>query len=97
MDPQAEREQVEALLREWDPIGVIGLPPNEYDSYAPQVHQTLADGCTPESLALTLGRIRTESMGLSACPSADLIAAKKMVEWWVSRDQPEGVLARRGP
>ena len=89
---RAERQHIEELLREWDPIGVIptlieeGLPPDEYDSYAPHVHRTLVDGCTAESLALTLGLFRTQSMGLPASPGTDLHAARRLVAWWASRD-----------
>jgi len=92
VDARAERQHVEELLRDWDPVGVIpalieeGLQPDEYDSYAPHVHRTLADGCTAESLALTLGLFRTRSMGLPASPSTDLAAARRLVAWWVSRD-----------
>lgn len=84
---------MEAFLREWDPIGVIptllkdGLPPNEYDSYAPQVHQMLADGCSAESIALSLGLIRTQSMGLPSLPASDLAVARRMVAWWTFRDK----------
>jgi hypothetical protein len=102
VDEQSERARVEELLREWDPIGIIstliedGLPPSEYDSYAPHVHRTLTDGCTAESLALTLGLIRTRSMGLPANPSADLIIAEKMVAWWDRTIRMSGSHTREG-
>jgi hypothetical protein len=89
---QGEGERVKAFLREWDPIGVIprlleaGLPPNEYDSYASEVHQRLAAGCTAEDLALTLELIRTKRMGLSPNPAADAATAQRLLAWWRSRD-----------
>lgn len=97
MNQRAELELVEALLRDWDPIGVIetlledGLPPNEYDSYAPHIRRTLADDdCTIEGLALTLELIRTRSMGLPECLDADRAAARRMIERWRARDESEG-------
>jgi len=92
VDPREERAQIERLLSEWDPIGVIprqiadGLPPSEYDSYAPEVHASLRSGCTAESLALCLGLIRTREIELSPDPNADLVAARNMLAWWESRD-----------
>ena len=61
----------EALLREWDPIGVIhdlvadGLEPNEYDSYAPHILGMLHSGVSGQELTKHLADCRTLSMGLS--------------------------------
>jgi hypothetical protein len=50
----------------WDPIGVAGVAQahDEYDSYAPAVWQMLEHGSSSEALAIHLGEIERERMGL---------------------------------
>jgi len=56
----------EILRREWDPIGVDGLPEDEYESYAAAVYVAIMDhGATAREVADYLFRIETEHMGLS--------------------------------
>jgi hypothetical protein len=46
--------RVEALLREWDPIGVrpgVVAPAGEYDSYAPAIVSLVEDGASAEDIA----------------------------------------------
>ncbi|WP_249136705.1 hypothetical protein [Bradyrhizobium tropiciagri] len=58
----------EILLRDWDPIGVYGIPKaaNEYDSYADKAYVMLMDdGASANAIALYLFKIATEHMGLT--------------------------------
>ena len=71
------------LRQDWNPIGVEGLPENEYTSYAPQVLALLEEGkCALSSLAAHLGQLRVSSMGLAPHPDADRGAAERLIEWW---------------
>ena len=61
------------LMREWDPIGVTGIPgaADEYDSYVGKVYLMLMDRQTDaedieEKIAAYLFNIATNEMGLSA-------------------------------
>ena len=55
-----------ALLREWDPIGVKGVPEaqDEYDSYAPHIY-TLLPTRPLHEFSDYLWRLETEHMGLT--------------------------------
>ena len=55
-----------ALLRDWDPIGVQEFPEahNEYDSFVPDVCRLLLDGADREELMSFLWWAETEHMGL---------------------------------
>ena len=58
----------EMLLRDWDPIGVYGVPEatDEYDSYADRAYVMLMDeGATANEIAFYLFTVATEHMGLS--------------------------------
>lgn len=55
-------------MREWDPIGVAGVPEaaDEYDSYAANAYVMLMDErATAEAIAAYLLDIATRHMGLS--------------------------------
>lgn len=90
---------VEEALRCWDPIGVIeslleeGLPPNEYDGYAPQTFAYVRDGADSKKIAKQLAWIRSSSMGLGpARPSEyEKELGEKLVAWRESgyADQPD--------
>jgi hypothetical protein len=56
------------LLREWDPIGIYGVgPEDEYDEYAVKLCAMLMDGEANEAeLANFMFRAATEPMGLAA-------------------------------
>jgi hypothetical protein len=59
----------EILMREWDPIGVCGVPEavDEYDRYVGKVYVMLMDErATREAIAAYLYDIATNYMGLSA-------------------------------
>ena len=77
---------VEALLREWDPIGVepgTVAPLDEYDSYAPTIVSMVTGGCAVDGLAAHLEHIATAHMGLKrSTPESQahsLNAAAKMI------------------
>jgi hypothetical protein len=58
----------EILLRDWDPIGVYGIPEaaHEYDAYANKAYVMLMDeGATASEIARYLYIVTTEHMGLT--------------------------------
>jgi hypothetical protein len=58
----------EILLRDWDPIGVSGIPEaaDEYDTYANRAYVMLMDeGATASEIAGYLYIVATEHMGLT--------------------------------
>ena len=67
---EARLEVVRRALRRWDPIGVIedleetGLPPNEYDSYAPHLLTIVESGADAHDISLHLVSIRVDFMSL---------------------------------
>ncbi len=79
---------VERFLQAWDPIGVIqdgvktGVPPTEYDSYAPKILGLLIKGISIEELANELSSIRTKQMGLTSKLEDDKSFAKGLMLWW---------------
>lgn len=62
-------ELVKAVLRRWDPIGVV--PEDEYDSYAPQLLSLLYAHCPKAEMADRLEALRTVTMGLPAARRRD--------------------------
>jgi len=74
--------RVEALLREWDPIGVrpgVDAPANEYDSNAPTIVAMVTAGASSGELAEHLGKLSAVRMGLWARPAWDLEIAGAIV------------------
>jgi hypothetical protein len=57
------RVVADALHRHWDPIG-SGVPPDEYDSYAPAVTGMIERRHTDREIAAHLAQIEEHSMGL---------------------------------
>jgi hypothetical protein len=75
--------KVMAMLRKWDPIGVISSGnQDEYDSYSPQIVRLLDHGCTAEELAAHLDQLVTDQMRLIVDHKRDLEIAKELVLWW---------------
>ena len=80
---------VEEALRHWDPIGVIGslredgLPPDEYDGYAPQIFAYVRDGADAKTVAKQLAWIRSTSMclGPSRPSEHEEEIGEKLVAW----------------
>jgi len=58
----------DVLMREWDPIGVAGIPEaaDEYDAYANKAYVMLMDDrATAEAISAYLFEIATSHMGLT--------------------------------
>jgi hypothetical protein len=72
------------LLNEWDPIGVRGAAgaEDEYDSYAGDVAEMLADGAGAEAIARFLGIVETDHIGLALRPDRNLAVARRAVAIW---------------
>lgn len=83
-------DAIERILRVWDPIGVIadleedGLPPNEYDDYAPHILGLLQREVGVTELAAHLEHCRTAAMGLPSNRVADEAIAISLLSWWES-------------
>jgi len=60
------RELRSLLMKEWDPIGVAGVPEayDEYDSYAGPLARRLREGANARDVAEYLAEVETERMGL---------------------------------
>ena len=79
---QRQLDQLNLILwAAWDPIG-LGVPTDEYASYAPRVLALLQAGSREGVVAEELSRIRSEQMGVPGCPDADSRAADKLCEWY---------------
>ena len=84
----AHIRMVERFLQEWDPIEVIGdqvkggVPPTEYDGYAPAILRMLTEGCSAEDLAEHLASLRADCMGFSRDDPNDGQIAEGLVRWW---------------
>lgn len=99
VDDETALETVKEALRRWDPIGVIdllledNLPPDEYDSYAPQIFAYVRDGADSATIAKQLAWIRSSSMSLgSTRPSEhEQELGEKLVAWRESgySDKPD--------
>ena len=80
---------VEEALRRWDPIGVIqdlvedGLPPDEYNSYAPTVLSHVISATDRMYVANYLAQIRSVQIGLgNGKPTEyEIVLSEKLLEW----------------
>ena len=70
----------DALMREWDPIGVKDVPEaqDEYDGYVGGVYRLLAAGASVRDVAEHLARIERDSMGVSTSPDQLMSVAAKV-------------------
>jgi hypothetical protein len=64
------------LLNEWNPIGVQGLPPDEYDSIIEPLLRRLARGCNEEFIVKFLDDRVGNDFGLSGEFGKKAFAAK---------------------
>jgi hypothetical protein len=69
------------LWSAWDPIG-CGVPPDEYDSYAPQILGLLQTDRPIEEVIAKLTELRTKQIGLGPDPATDRHVALKLTEWY---------------
>jgi len=84
----AQVRSVEAVLRRWDPIGVLmvdGGPEDEYDSYAPHIVSLIRHGGSLAEVVAHLNHLRTESMGLPMDTQADTAVAEEIIRVVASR------------
>ncbi len=73
---------VEAILRQWDPIGMLpdeGGPKDEYDSYAPHIVSMVQNNCSIAQLTAHLSHLRTEAMGIPNNEESDRRSAEKII------------------
>ena len=74
------------LREEWDPIGVPGVPENEYDSYVGGVYRLLTKGADARRLAALVAQLERVSMGLRERDGADpLPVVHKLLELHIAR------------
>ena len=74
---------VQAILRRWDPMGVLPgelAPADEYDSYAPHIVSMVAQGCSLEALQTHLQRIGKVTTGVQASPDREAEVAGEIIE-----------------
>jgi len=71
-------------MREWDPIGVAGIPEarDEYDSYLGLVADRLRTGAHGEVIAALLESIRCEWMEQQAEHAKDVQVADAIGKWY---------------
>ncbi len=69
----------QALLEEWDPIGVRGFPEakDEYDDYVPDVYELLVRGHETRAIVDYLWSLETQHMGLDGNRAATERFAKR--------------------
>src|SRR5262245_50723943 len=78
--------RVMAVLRRWDPIGVISeANQNEYDSYSVDVKRMLDQGATVNQLVDYMRWVVTDRMGMSYFDEAhSRDCAQELVDYWSS-------------
>ncbi len=82
-----EEAELRRLLNEWNPIGVPGLPPDEYDCMIRPLLGKLRRGCNREFIRRFLDDWIGDHLGLSGdCGKAEFAAR---VLAWYGRQKPE--------
>ncbi len=71
----------QALLQEWDPIGVKDIPgaEREYDSYVPRIYEMLIQKKTKDEVFGYLWWAETERMGLTGDRQATSVFAQQLL------------------
>jgi hypothetical protein len=69
----------DVFLKDWDPIGVPGLPEDEYDNYIPAIYGMLLQGKSEQEIIDYLSRIETEYMELTPDPGRIEAVARKLL------------------
>lgn len=72
----------EILLKDWDPIGVSGIPEakDEYDAYVSEVYRLLTRRASVREVFEYLWWLETEHMGLRGDRQRTRAIAEKLVE-----------------
>ena len=76
-----EEEDLRRLLNEWNPIGVPGLPPDEYDCVIKPLLEKLRRGCNQEFIQRFLNEWIGEHFGLSGERGKEEFAAR-LLAWY---------------
>ena len=79
---QRLRELSLILWTAWDPVGVDGVPLDEYENYAPRIASVLERGGDVAAVTEALARIRGKYMGGDLDPHRDREAAAKIAQWF---------------
>ena len=82
------RDELRALLYEWDPIGVSAEPDwprDEYDDLIEPLRTRLGAGAHAGELAIFLEQHVTEHIAVDADPDREERLAARLVEWWGGR------------
>lgn len=75
--------KVMAVLREWDPIGVISEDnQDEYDSYAQSIVEMLDAGATAKDLMTFMTSIVVDHMGIGVDRKKTRACAEELVKFW---------------
>jgi hypothetical protein len=75
--------KVMALLRDWDPIGVISARnQDEYDGYATTIVRSLDSGVSERELFQFMEKLVTEHMGISCDKRKTMRIAHELVTFW---------------
>jgi hypothetical protein len=69
----------DVFLKDWDPIGVPGLPEDEYDNYIPAIYGMLVRGTSEQEIVGYLWRIESEWMELAPNRSDLEAVARKLL------------------
>lgn len=69
----------DVLLTDWDPIGVPGIPDDEYDNYIPAIYGMLAQGRSEQEIADYLSQIEIDWMGFTPVRSHLEAVARKLL------------------
>jgi len=78
--------KVMAVLRRWDPIGVItDEHSDEYDSYSDRIVHMLDEGATVEDVVDYMRWVVTERMGIGFDDPHSRDCAAELVAYWKAR------------
>lgn len=71
----------EIIFYDWDPIGISNTdwPRDEYETYVPRIFGAVIKNDDPEPIAILLGVLEYDIMGLSPAESRNLTTAKQML------------------
>ena len=85
----------DALLRNWDPIGVKREPQarNEYDAYVAGVYRLLASGATARHIAEHLVRVETDQLGFADPDATTLVPLAYKLQRLYARWEAGGTAA----
>ncbi len=69
----------EVFLTDWNPIGVDGLPEDEYDNYIPAMYGMLVQGTSEREIADYIQQVETEKMEFNPDRSHLEAVARKLL------------------